>query len=96
MQKELDANLSKERLFRVEVQLTSLYYEFLKHSIYGEIEWKDFATRLHRFKRYRINAKWVRKEPNFNLAKLLMNPDINATLKKIKPKNLDTINYFKP
>lgn len=86
LQKELDANLSKERLFRVEVQLTSLYYEFLKHSIYGEIEWKDFATRLHRFKRYRINAKWVRKEPNFNLAKLLMNPDINATLKKIKPK----------
>ncbi len=86
LQKELDANISKERLFRVEVQLTSLYYEFLKHAIYGEIEWKDFATRLHRLKRYRINAKWVRKEPNFDISKLLINPDINRTIKEIEPK----------
>ncbi len=86
LEKELENNLTKEETFRMEVQLTSLYYEFLKHSIYGDIEWKNFAIKLKNLKRYRINSKWIRKEAKFNIGTLLKNPDINATLKEIEPK----------
>ena len=87
LKKELEHNVSKEELFRIEVKLTSLYYDFLKHSIYGEIQWKNFSGKLHHLKRYRINARWIRKQPKFDMPTLLSNPDINSTIKKVLPKN---------
>jgi len=87
LEKELENNLTKEETFRMELQLTSLYYDFLKHAIYGEIQWKNFAGKLRNLKRYRINAKWLRKKPNFDLKVLLINPNIEETLAEIQPKN---------
>ena len=87
LEKEIDNNITKEEIFRMEVQLTSLYYEFLRHTIYGEIQWKNFSGKLHNLKRYRINAKWLKKRPKFNLQKLLANPSISNTLTEIQPKN---------
>jgi murein L,D-transpeptidase YcbB/YkuD len=87
LEKELENNLTKEEAFRMELQLTSLYYDFLKHSIYGEIQWKNFSGKLRNLKRYRINAKWLRKKPEFDLQLLLANPNIKETLKQIQPKN---------
>jgi len=87
LEKEIDNNITKEEIFRMEVQLTSLYYEFLKHTIYGEIQWKNFSGKLHNLKRYRINAKWLQKRPEFNLQKLLLNPSISNTLAEVQPKN---------
>jgi murein L,D-transpeptidase YcbB/YkuD len=86
LEKEMESNLTQEETFRMEVQLTSLYYDFLKHSVYGEILWKNFSGKLRNLKRYRINARWVRKKPDFNLQTLLANPDINTTLQEIQPK----------
>ena len=87
LEKEIDNNLTKEETFRMELQLTSLYYDFLKHTIYGEIQWKNFAGKLRNLKRYRINAKWLKKRPKFDLQTLLANPNIADTLKEIQPKN---------
>ena len=87
LEKELENNLTKEETFRMEVQLTSLYYDFLKHAVYGEIQWKNFFGKLRNLRRYRINAKWVRKTPDFDLKKLLLNPNIEQTLAEIQPKN---------
>jgi len=86
LKKELDNNLTKEETFRMELQLTSLYYEFLKHTIYGEIQWKNFSRKLHNLKRYRINAKWLKTRPKFNFQMLLSNPNISDTIKEIEPK----------
>jgi murein L,D-transpeptidase YcbB/YkuD len=87
LEKELEYNISKEELFRVEIKLTSLYYDFLKHSLYGEILWKNFAGKLRNQRRYRINAKWIKERPNFDIKKLISNPDINSTIEEILPKN---------
>ena len=87
LDKELDENLTQEGLFRIEVKLTSIYYDFLRHSIYGEIQWKSFSSKLRNLKRYRINAQWLKKRPRFNIQKLISNPDINNTIKEVLPKN---------
>ena len=82
-----ESNLTKDRLLKAEVKLTSLYYTFLKHTLYGEIEWKKFSYRLSALKKSRINASWIRYKPKYNLTKLLKQEDINATLNEITPKN---------
>jgi len=87
LKKELEHNVSKEELFRVEIKLTSLYYDFLKHSIYGEILWKNFSGKLRNQRRYRINAKWMKNRPKFDIKKLISNSDINSTMKEVLPKN---------
>jgi murein L,D-transpeptidase YcbB/YkuD len=87
LKKDLEHNISKEERFRVEVKLTSLYYDFLKHSIYGEIQWKNFSGKLRNLKRYRINAHWLKKRPKFDIKKLISNPDINSTIQEVLPKN---------
>ena len=87
LEKELENNLTKEETFRMELQLTSLYYDFLKHTAYGEIQWKNFFGKLRNLRRYRINAKWVRTTPNFDFKKLLLNPNIEQTIAEVQPKN---------
>ena len=87
LKKELEHNVSKEELFRIEVKLTSLYYDFLKHSIYGEIQWKNFSSKLRNLKRHRINARWLKKRPKFDMVALISNPDINRTVQEVLPKN---------
>ena len=84
---QLDTNLTTDELYRTELKLTSLYYDFLNHAIYGEIQWKSFARKLSTLKRYRINAKWLKHRPKFNLMKLVSNPDINTSITEVTPKH---------
>ena len=85
--KQLDQNLTTHELFRSEVKLTSLYYDFLQHLLYGEIQWKNFSTKLSSLKRYKINASWIRYKAPYNPSQLLIQPDIDATIEEITPKN---------
>ncbi|MBU1668666.1 L,D-transpeptidase family protein [bacterium] len=85
--KLLEQNQTKHELFRSELQLTSLYYDFLQHLLYGEIQWKSFSTKLSSLKRYRINASWVRHKAPYNPSQLLLQPDIDATIEEITPKS---------
>jgi murein L,D-transpeptidase YcbB/YkuD len=86
IEQDLENNLTKEDLYRLEISLSSLYYDFLKHSLYGEIEWKSFSRKLRSLKREKINAAWLKTEAPYNISTLLKQPDINATLKEIEPK----------
>ena len=81
----IDTNLSKTELFKVELKLTSLYYEYLQHSLYGGIQWKNFSRKLSSLKRYRINASWIRNKAPYNINKLLLGDNIDETMKKITP-----------
>ena len=87
LSKQMEQNLTKQEKLRMELKLTSLYYDFLNHRIYGEIQWKNFSRKLYTLKRSRINASWIRHRPTLNISKLLINPNIEETLEKIKPKN---------
>jgi len=87
IQQNFESNLSKEDLYKMEVSLSSLYYDFLSHALYGEIEWKNFSRKLRSLKRQKINAEWLRTKPPYKISTLLLQDDINATLKEIRPKN---------
>jgi len=81
-----DTNLTKTKLLKVEVKLSSLYYNFLKHAVYGEIEWKKLSYKLKSLKKSRINASWIKYRPSFNLRTLMKQNDINSTMDEITPK----------
>jgi murein L,D-transpeptidase YcbB/YkuD len=87
LSKQVDQNLSSLELLRMELRLTSLYYDFLNHSIYGEIQWNNFSRKLRSLKRSRINASWIRNKPKFSVSKLLLKPHIEETIEEIKPKH---------
>ncbi|CAA6823176.1 MAG: L,D-transpeptidase YcbB [uncultured Sulfurovum sp.] len=87
LNKQLDSNLSQIQRFRIELKLTALYYNFLQHQVYGEIEWKNFSQKLYSLKKRRINAAWVKAKPKFNIPKLMANDNIEATITEITPKN---------
>jgi murein L,D-transpeptidase YcbB/YkuD len=87
IQQELENNLTKKDLYQLEVSLSSLYYDFLVHSLYGEIEWKNFSRKLRSLKRQKINAEWIKTKPPYQISNLLLQDDINTTLNEIKPKN---------
>ena len=85
LNKELENNLTKAQTLHMEIRLSSLYYNFLLHSVYGEIEWKNFRYKLSSLKRNKINASWVTSKPKFNIEKLMKSDDINTTITKVVP-----------
>ena len=95
LQKELDSNLTKREILRAEAKLTSLYYDFLNHTIYGEIQWKSFSRKLSSLKRRRVNASWVRTKPQFKINELLLESDINATVISVTPQHFGYQNLLK-
>lgn len=87
LDKHLDNNLSEMEHYKIEVKLSSLYYNFLLHTIYGEIEWKNFSQKLRSLKKRRINGAWVKVKPKFNIQALMLEEDIEATIDNVTPKN---------
>ena len=86
LEKSLDTNMTQETLFKTEVKLTSLYYNFLRHTLYGGIEWKKFSYRLSALKKSKINASWIRNKAPYNIVNLLKRNDINNTINEVTPK----------
>jgi len=86
LQKNFEQNLTKMEYLRLELKLSSLYYNFLVHTVYGEIEWKNFHQKLKSLKRKRINAAWVKAKPKFNLSKLMLQHNITETIESLTPK----------
>ncbi len=95
LEKQVDANLTILQTLRIELQLTTLYYNFLLHTVYGEIEWKNFSHKLSSLKRKRINASWIKAKPSFNIQKLMKQEDINRTIIDITPKNFGYQNLLR-
>jgi murein L,D-transpeptidase YcbB/YkuD len=87
LEKQLDNNLSKIQTLRIELKLSSLYYNFLVHTIYGEIQWKKFSYKLSSLKKRRINGAWVKSKAKFNISKIMNNANIDLSIKKVTPKN---------
>ena len=87
IQQELENNLTKEDLYKIELSLSSLYYDFLEHTLYGGIEWKNFSRKLHSLKNNNIDGAWLKQKAPYKISTLLTQPDINKTLKEISPKH---------
>ena len=92
---QIEQNLTEEHLLNLELRLTSHYYDYLNHTIYGEIQWRQFSNKLASLKHRKINASWVKYRPEFNLIQLLSQPNIYQTMEEITPKQYgyDTLLY---
>ena len=86
LEKRLETNASQEQTLRRELKLTSLYNNFLIHTLYGEIKWKQFKYKLHSLKKRRINGSWITYKAPQKINDLLLQPDINQTIEDITPK----------
>ena len=84
---QLESNLTKEDLYKLEVSLSSLYYEVLHHRLYGGIQWKNFTRKLYSLKKQKINASWLRTKAPFKISTLLAQDDIDKTIEEITPKH---------
>ena len=87
LQKTLETNASLEQTLRRELKLTSLYNNFLAHTLYGEIKWKQFKYKLSALKKRRINGSWIKYKAPQKINNLLVQPDINQTIQAITPKH---------
>jgi murein L,D-transpeptidase YcbB/YkuD len=86
IEKDLEKIHSQKTLIELELQLTHLYYEFLQHKIYGEIQWNDFQNYLTNLRASGINAEWVRYPLNIDIIKLMSHDDIEQTITLVQPK----------
>ncbi len=87
LEKTLETNASQEQTLRRELKLTSLYNNFLTHTLYGEIKWKAFKYKLSSLRKRRINASWVKYKAPQKINDLLVESDINQTIESITPKH---------
>jgi murein L,D-transpeptidase YcbB/YkuD len=78
--------IKKENKFYMELKLTDLYIDFLKHTLYGDINWKSFNWKLKAMRKRGVAAKWVRYTPKHGLSELLLQPNISKTVEEIIPK----------
>jgi murein L,D-transpeptidase YcbB/YkuD len=85
--KNLEQRHTKEGLISLDLQLSSLYYDFLQHTIYGEIDWKRFERQLEDLKKATaIDYNWVRYPFKFDIISLMSQDNIPQTLYNITPK----------
>ena len=77
---------TQQGLIALEVQLTSLYYEYLQHTIYGEIDWNKFQSHLDNLKSLGTDSSWVKYPLEFDIIYLLSQDNITQTLHNITPK----------
>jgi len=69
----------------LELEATMLYYDFLQHTIYGEIDWKAFENYLDINKANGIDSNWKRYPLHFDVNKLMSQEDISSTLRHLTP-----------
>jgi len=86
IEKNLQKRHSQKSLIELELRLTYLYYDFLQHKIYGEIQWNDFQQYLSSLKASEVNAEWVRYPLNIDIIKLMSHNDIGQTITLVQPK----------
>ncbi len=70
---------------KIELKLTQLYLDLINHTLYGQINWKQFSKKLYALKRKKVNATWINHKAKFNLSELLLKPSIEETIKEITP-----------
>ena len=81
-----NSNLSVKKAMQFELKLTALYYEFLQHTIYGEINWKKFNTHLKSLANSKVEANWVQYGRRFNVIDLMSKENVISTIKEMTPK----------
>ncbi len=76
----------------LDLKLTSLYYRFMKHHIYGDINWWSFQRKLSLLRKNHIAANWVINTPKYDIADMLLRYRISYVVEITTP---SSFNYRK-
>ena len=85
LKKRLEHKHNNASITRLELELTTLYYDFLQHTIYGEIDWKAFEMYLASNQAKGLDSNWVRYPHHFDVNVLMSQEDIGETLRHLTP-----------
>lgn len=85
LKKDLERKHSNASIVKLELELTTLYYDFLQHTIYGEINWRAFDAHLAENQAKGIDTNWVRYPLYFDILALMSQEDVRQTLKQVTP-----------
>ena len=86
IKKKLEHKHSNASITKLELELTTLYYDFLQHTIYGQIDWNAFEMHLANNQAKGIDSNWVRYPLHFDVNLLMSEEDIGQTLRYLRPK----------
>jgi len=83
----LNSKLNQKSALKLELRLTALYYDFLQHTIYGEIDWNAFLDKLKKLKEStKLDAHWINYAPHFDIMNLLSQDSVSRTLQEVTPR----------
>ncbi len=82
---KLEYKHNNSSITRLELELTTLYYDFLQHTVYGEIDWKAFEMYLSNNQAKGLDSNWVRYPLHFDVNVLMSQEDIGQTLRHLTP-----------
>ncbi len=85
LKKDLERKHTNASIIRLELELTTLYYDFLQHTIYGEIDWKSFDAYLAQNQANGIDSNWVRYPLYFDILALMSQENVIQTLNQVTP-----------
>jgi len=85
LKKDLERKHSHNSIVKLELELTTLYYDFLQHTIYGEIDWSAFEAHLAENQARGIDTNWVKYPLYFDILSLISKEDVLQTLKQVTP-----------
>ena len=76
----------------LDLKLTNLYYKFMKHHLYGSIDWWSFQRKLSSLRKNHISASWVTSTPKYDIADMLLHYRIPYVVRISTP---SSFNYKK-
>ncbi|HHH19180.1 MAG TPA: hypothetical protein ENK86_01520, partial [Campylobacterales bacterium] len=75
--------LSQELM--LDIQLTSLYEQYLHFHIYGSIKWWQFQSSLDHLRKRKIAADWVTYKPKYDIANLMFHYPLSKIVQATTP-----------
>jgi len=85
LRKNMEHRHNEKEIVQLELQLTSLYYDFLQHTIYGEIDWENFQAYLENLKINNLDTSWVTAPLQFDLIHIISQESISTTIRDLLP-----------
>lgn len=85
IKQQLTYKHTESSIRRFELELTTLYYDFLQHTIYGEINWKNFEAYLSSKQEQGIDNQWVRYPLKIDINRLMSQENILQTVNSLTP-----------
>ena len=73
----------------LDLELTSLYYDYMKHHLYGAINWWSFQRKLSSLRRRHIAANWVTTTPKYDIADMLLRQRISYVVALTTPNSFN-------